>query len=93
MVKILGREYPLRCTGQHDELVKVAEYVDAVMRRVMESSSVSAHCDVAVLAALNIASELLSSTPSEGASSVDFEKRTQTILLRLEESLPKLESA
>ncbi len=93
VVKIFGREYPLRCSGEREELLGAAEYVDAVMRRVAEASSVSAHSDIAVLAALNIASELLGSAGDEASGSVDFVKRTQTILLRLEKSLPKLESA
>ncbi len=93
VVKIFGREYPLRCTGDHEELLKIAEYVDAVMRRVAESSAITAHSDLAVLAALNIASEFMGASSQESATTVDFEKRTQSILLRLEESLPELESA
>ncbi len=95
VVKIFGREYPLRCEADREALLRTAEYVDAVMRRVAESSSAAAHSDVAVLAALNIASELLSSSTDKGGKSTpaDFEKRTQTILLRLEKSLPKMESA
>jgi cell division protein ZapA (FtsZ GTPase activity inhibitor) len=93
VVKIFGREYPLRCTGDRDELLKIAEYVDAVMRRVAESSAVSAHSDLAVLAALNIASEFMGALPANNISSDDFQKRTQSILLRLEKSLPELESA
>ena len=92
-VKIFGREYPLRCSGERDELIKTAEYVETVMRRVADASSLSAHSDIAVLAALNIASELLGSSNDQGANSDEFEKRTQTILMRLEKSLPKMESA
>ncbi len=93
VVKIYGREYPLRCTGDHEELVRIAEYVDAVMCRVAEASAISAHSDLAVLAALNIASEFMGSSSEKSATAGDFEKRTQSILLRLEKSLPELESA
>ncbi len=57
-IKILGQEYRLRADMEQAQLERVADYVDRVMRQVRESTSDTQ--DAAILTALNIASELLS---------------------------------
>ena len=56
-VKILEREYRIRSDADPAHLEAVATYVDQVMREVRESTPDTQ--DASVLAALNIASELL----------------------------------
>jgi cell division protein ZapA (FtsZ GTPase activity inhibitor) len=57
-VKILGREYRLRGDAEGERLEEVAAYLDRVMREMLKQ--VPDTQDAAVLAALNIASELMS---------------------------------
>ena len=56
-VKILEREYRIRSDADPDHLDAVASYVDQVLREVRKSTPDTQ--DASVLAALNIASELL----------------------------------
>ncbi len=57
-IKILGQEYRLRADMDQAHLERVADYVDRVMRQIRESTPDTQ--DAAILTALNIASELLS---------------------------------
>lgn len=91
VVKILGREYPLRGAEDCDRIVRVAEYVDAKMKQIAEISKLSSHSDIAVLAALNITNELFEINFSVNQTTDDLEERAQTILMKLDESLPALE--
>jgi cell division protein ZapA len=56
-IKILGNEYRLKSDADSEHLKTVASYVDSVLREVRRSTSDTQ--DAAILAALNIASELL----------------------------------
>jgi cell division protein ZapA (FtsZ GTPase activity inhibitor) len=56
-VKILEREYRIRSDADPEHLDAVAGYVDQVLREVRKSTPDTQ--DASVLAALNIASELL----------------------------------
>ena len=56
-VKILEREYRIRSDADPEHLEAVATYVDQVLREVRQSTPDTQ--DASVLAALNIASELL----------------------------------
>lgn len=57
VVKILEREYRIRSDADPEHLDAVASYVDQVLREVRKSTPDTQ--DASVLAALNIASELL----------------------------------
>ena len=56
-IKILGQEYRVRSDVDPEHLEEVASYVDEVLREVRKNTADSQNA--AVLAALNIASELL----------------------------------
>ena len=58
-IKILDREYRIRSDADPEHLEAVAAHVDRVLREVRRSTPDTQ--DAAVLAALNIASELLRS--------------------------------
>ena len=68
-IKILGHEYRLRADMEPAQLERVADYVDRVMRQVRESTPDTQ--DAAILTALNIASELLS---TRGLTAVPSER-------------------
>ena len=59
VIKILEREYRVRTDADPEHLEAVAAYVDGVLREVRRSTPDTQ--DASVLAALNIASELLRS--------------------------------
>jgi cell division protein ZapA len=59
-VRILDREYTVGCEpGERDSLTAAAKLLDARMREVRGGNRMAAHERVAVLAALNLAHELL----------------------------------
>ncbi len=62
-IKILGKEYRVRGDGDTD-LHQVATYVDGVLREMNRGAKDTQ--DAAILAALNIASELMGSKGSTG---------------------------
>jgi cell division protein ZapA (FtsZ GTPase activity inhibitor) len=57
VIKILDREYRVRTDADQEHLEAVAAYVDRVLREVRQTTPDTQ--DASVLAALNIASELL----------------------------------
>ena len=59
-VQILGKEYPIACSpDEHHELLIAARYLDDQMRRIRDTGRVIGTERIAVMAALNIAHELL----------------------------------
>jgi cell division protein ZapA (FtsZ GTPase activity inhibitor) len=58
-VRIYGQEYTIAGDKPRDQIVKVADHVDDVMRRISDGLGGGAMAPVAVLAAVNIADELI----------------------------------
>jgi cell division protein ZapA len=58
-VHIAGREYRIRSDADPEWLQRVAEYVDESLRRIRERTRTVDSLDVAILAALNLARELM----------------------------------
>lgn len=69
-VKIMGREYRVACTAEErDALLLAVDMVDGKMREIAQRTKSTIAERVAVMAALNIAHELLSgATDSAGKS-------------------------
>jgi len=83
-VTILGREYRLSCVPEErDALLAAVAYVDERMHAIRNANKVSGNDRIAVLAALNIANELLSKrTPADTASDLafgEFRRRIESI--------------
>lgn len=93
VVKIFGREYPLRCNEDSARITRVAELLDNKMRQIATATSVKSHSDVAVLAALNLVHELLDSTLDAELQESDARSRAESLLAKLDEKLPDLEPA
>lgn len=90
-VQILDREYPVACpAGQEAELEAAAEFVDTRMREIKSKTGSSALDRIAVMAALNIAHELLGGGhQSSGAVDADIQRmanRISSTLERIQES-------
>jgi cell division protein ZapA len=59
-VSILGREYKVACReSERDELLQAVQYLDRRMRDIRDSGKIAGAERIAVMAALNIAHELL----------------------------------
>ena len=70
-VRVYGEDYPLKSSADAAHLVKLAEYVDAAMRRVSSHGAKLGTGRVAVLAAMQITDELFRLRQEyEGLSSV-----------------------
>jgi cell division protein ZapA len=60
-VRILGQEYRIRTDGDEESVQRTAALVDETMKRIRERTRTVDSLDLAVLAALNLASELIGS--------------------------------
>lgn len=102
-ITILGRSYKVACTDEErDALVEAAAYVDRKMGEMREGGKTASGERLAVMAALNIAHELLSKggpVPAAAAAPVvapgfDMEnakRRMQSMQATLDEALAQQE--
>jgi len=69
-VSILGRAYRVACKeSERDELLQAVQFLDRRMREIRESAKVAGAERIAVMAALNIAHELLHAKNAAPATS------------------------
>ena len=75
-VRILGQEYRIRSDADESSVQRIASLVDETMAKIRERTRTVDSLDLAVLAALNLASELLASrtAPREGGEWIDGER-------------------
>lgn len=79
-VEILGKRYSVACPeSQVEALIQSAHYVDSKMREIRESRRVVGLDRIAVMAALNIAHELL----TEHSQVTDYKQNLETKLRHL----------
>lgn len=79
-VTILEREYRLACTPEEKEsLLKCASYVDGRMQAIRAAGKVMGADRIAVMAALQIAHDLLSARGGGGGDGVDAAELQQRI--------------
>ena len=75
-VTILGRHFRIACADDEKEaLTKAVEYLDAKMRAIRDSGKVIGIERIAVMAALNIAHEYLSTAVAPGFDMGEFRRR------------------
>ena len=88
-VEIFGRRFDLRTTEPNERITELARFVD---RRMRDIADVSPHVDtarLAVLAALNIADELLKEQATEpGTRTERIRQRVEGMIERLDAVLP-----
>ena len=75
-VTILGREYRVACKeAEREELLKAVQFLDQRMREIRDGGKIAGTERIAVMAALNIAHELLGAkggtAPASAANSFD----------------------
>jgi cell division protein ZapA len=75
-VSIMGREFRISCTeDEQKDLLKATEYLNNKMREIRDSGKVIGVERIAIMAALNIAHELLSSRMEGGFDVGEFKRR------------------
>jgi len=83
-VQIFGQEYKIRGFEDRSYVERVAGYVDEKMKELARNSSSLPQERLAVLAALNIADELLQETRRSTETLLSIEKRTDEMIARLD---------
>ncbi|RMG38350.1 MAG: cell division protein ZapA [Gammaproteobacteria bacterium] len=87
-VNILGKEYRIGCEpGEEEALLKAARYLDARMKDIRGTGKVIGTERIAVMAALNLAHELLTRENSADAAASTANKRIRSLRERIEIAL------
>jgi len=90
-IKILGKEYLISCTDdERGDLVSAADYLDDKMREIRDAGKVIGTDRIAVMAALNIAHELLAPSinpSSKSPGSREVESQIKSIQTKIEDAL------
>ena len=87
-IRLGGKEYRLRSEATQESLQQVADYVDAAMQRIRERTDTVDSQDVALLASLNLAREVLHLREQVEASGGGSGARLQALIEQIEAELP-----
>ena len=91
-VSILGRSYRVACEeGERDALLQAVAYLDSKMSEIKKAGKVNGADRIAVMAALNIAHELLSTRLGGGFDIGQAKRRIATIEAKLDAALAQQE--
>jgi cell division protein ZapA len=87
-VSILDKDYKIACpAGEQPALLASAKYLDSKMREVRDSGNIIGSERVAVIAALNITNDLLSSSQIDKGISQDLSPRLKSLELKINQVL------
>jgi len=87
-VSILGRSYKIACKeGEGEALLEAAAYLDGKMSEIKKAGKVNGTDRIAVMAALNIAHEFLSTKLGNGFDIGQARRRISVIEAKLDEVL------
>ena len=87
-VSILGRSYKIACKeGEREALLEAVAYLDAKMGEIRKAGKVNGTDRIAVMAALNIAHEFLSTKLGNGFDIGQAKRRISVIEAKLDEVL------
>jgi cell division protein ZapA len=79
-VSVLGREYLIACTpDEKPDLLACARYVDQKMTTIRDGGKVVGADRIAVLAALQIAQELMSARATDGSAIGEARRRIREL--------------
>jgi cell division protein ZapA len=91
-ITILGRDYRVACTDdERESLLTAAAFLDRRMREIRDSAKVTGQEKIAVMAALNIAHELLNTKLPGGFDIGDFKRRMQSMQTTLDTAMSQQE--
>lgn len=79
-VTILDREFRVACPDdERDELLDAVAYLDKKMREIRDAGKITSVERIAIMAALNIAHELLTMRLGGGFDMADFKRRMNSM--------------
>jgi len=89
-VRILEKEYQVACpTEERTDLLDAAEFLNGKMREIRDSGSVLGLDRIAVMAALNLANELLKVRRTESPSDHEMADRVRHLRERVETAITR----
>ena len=89
-ISILGRNYKIACEeGEREALMQAVAYLDGKMGEIKKAGKVSGTDRIAVMAALNIAHEFLSTKLGSGFDIGQAKRRILVLEAKLDEALAK----
>ncbi len=92
-VSIMGRNYRVTCADDEREaLLAAVAYVDKKMTEIKAASKVAGTERIAVMAALNIANELLSIKLGSGFDIAELKRRMNSVQSKLDQALSQQDS-
>jgi cell division protein ZapA len=92
-ISIMGRSYRVTCADDEREaLLAAVAYVDKKMSEIKASSKVAGTERLAVMAALNIANELLSIKLGSGFDIAELKRRMNSVQSKLDQALSQQDS-
>ena len=91
-IQIYGKTYNIKSSSGLIETEEVANYVDLKMRELAELRSKTPTLDLAILAALNIAQELMELQRQTDAQNQDREDKIGKLLLELDNELQGIDN-
>lgn len=83
-VDIYGEQYPVKTDDEPEYVQKVAQYVDKKMKEIADTGKVVTTSKIAILAALNIADELLKADLARQERDSETGRRIERLLLQLQ---------
>ena len=87
-ISILDKEYRIACpSGEQSALLASADYLDARMREIRDNGKIIGSEKIAVIAALNIAHELLNSGQLSGDLNKTLTPRLKHLQSKVNEAL------
>ena len=87
-INILGREFRVSCPEDEQEtLLSAATYLDKKMREIRDQGKVIGVERIAVMAALNMAYELLSTQLGGGFDMIEIKRRMSSMEALMDETL------
>mgnify|MGYP006433278831 FL=1 len=90
-IQIYGKTYSLKSSSDQMSMEDVAAYVDAKMRELAAALSKTSSADLAVLAALNIAQELIELQKQNDVNDKSHEEKIGRMIEALENEIQTIE--
>ena len=90
-IQIYGKTYSLKSSSDQMSMEDVAAYVDAKMRELAAARSKTSSADLAVLAALNIAQELIELQKQNDVNDKSHEEKIGRMIESLEDEIQTIE--
>ena len=92
-VSIMGRNYRVTCAdNEREALLAAVAYVDKKMTEIKAASKVAGTERIAVMAALNIANEMLSIKIGSGFDIAELKRRMNSVQSKLDQALSQQDS-